>query len=293
MVAGLGGPGRIHGNYQHDITYGEETRSGFVRPGSTWPVAVDAACEIVGCPPGGFWARSAVRAHSDVNERQAHEVRLVSTTDNRLQWSVGAFSQDIENGDDPKSWMHCGALGPKHDVIYGGPEYPDITCQRNGLSFNPAMSLEQMRAVHRLLQQGLMRTGGAGYTVRDQQALFGEVSYALSDQWEILGGVRYAESSFGRIRRPERPVGAALRGDATRRNTDAGKGGTEGHPHLAAQRQRDDLRHVFFLHKAFGLKWTPPDPGRRFEVFAATTETLRCVRRPVQVCFITPIFLCC
>ena len=81
------------GDYQHDITYGEETRSGFTRPGSTWPTAFDAACEIVGCPPGGFWARSSVRAHSDVNERRATEVRLVSTTDSRLQWSVGAFSQ--------------------------------------------------------------------------------------------------------------------------------------------------------------------------------------------------------
>ena len=185
------------GDYQHDITYGEETRSGFTRPGSSWPTAFDAACEIVGCPPGGFWARSSVRAHSDVNERQATEVRLVSTTDSRLQWSVGAFSQDIENGDDPRSWMHCGALGPKHTVIYGGPQYPDITCQRNGLSFDPAkLSLDQMRAVHRLLQEGFMRTGGAGYTVRDQQALFGEVSYRLSDQFEILGGVRYADSSF-------------------------------------------------------------------------------------------------
>ena len=185
------------GDYQHDITYGEETRSGFTRPGSTWPAAFDAACEIVGCPPGGFWARSSVRAHSDVNERQATEVRLVSTTDSRLQWSVGAFSQDIQNSDDPKSWEHCGALGPKHGVIYGGPQYPDITCQRNGLSFDPSkLSLDQMREVHRLLQGSLMRTGGAGYTVRDEQALFGEVSYALSDQWEILGGVRYAESSF-------------------------------------------------------------------------------------------------
>ncbi len=185
------------GDYQHDITYGEETRSGFTRPGSTWPRAVDAACEIVGCPPGSFWARSAVRAHSDVNERRATEIRLVSTTDSQLQWSVGAFSQDIQNSDDPKSWGPCGTLGPKHNVIYGGPQYPDITCQRNGLSFDPTkMSLDQMRAVHRLLQQSLMRTGGAGYTVRDEQALFGEVSYRLSDQFEILGGVRYAESSF-------------------------------------------------------------------------------------------------
>ena len=185
------------GDYQHDITYGEETRSGFTRPGSTWPTAFDAACEIVGCPPGGFWARSSVRAHSDVNERRATEVRLVSTTDSRLQWSVGAFSQDIQNSDDPKSWEHCGALGPKHGVIYGGPQYPDITCQRNGLSFDPSkLSLDQMREVHRLLQGSLMRTGGAGYTVRDEQALFGEVSYRLSDQFEILGGVRYAESSF-------------------------------------------------------------------------------------------------
>ena len=79
--------------------------------------------------------------------------------------------------------MHCGALGPKHGVIYGGPQYPDITCQRNGLSFNPAMSLDQMRAVHRLLQESLMRTGSAGYAVRDEQALFGEISYRLSDQW--------------------------------------------------------------------------------------------------------------
>ena len=112
------------GDYQHDITYGEETRSGFTRPGSTWPRAVDAACEIVGCPPGSFWARSAVRAHSDVNERQAHEIRLVSTTDSRLQWSVGAFSQDIQNSDDPKSWEHCGALGPNTMSSMAVPSIP-------------------------------------------------------------------------------------------------------------------------------------------------------------------------
>ncbi len=220
--------------YEHNITYAEEQRVGGrfgtiriteeqiaagVAAGQSlitgsvegdrnsyngWNDRVDQQCLVgvpdrglppVGCGAGGFWARSSVRAHADLNERTAHEVRLISTTDSRLQWSVGAYFQDVYKPPDSRLGLYCGATGPNAEVSYGGPAYPDVQCQWGGFTFNPnVMTPEQMREVHRRLLPPIQ--GSSRYQFRDEQAVFGEVSYRISDQFEVLAGVRYAESSF-------------------------------------------------------------------------------------------------
>ena len=219
--------------YEHNITYAEEQRVGGrfgtiriteeqiaagVAAGQSlitgsvegdrnsyngWNDRVDAQCADIGCGPGGFWARSSVRAHADLNERTAHEVRLVSTSDSRLQWSVGAYFQDVYKPPDSRLGLYCGATGPNAEVSYGGPAYPDVQCQWGGFTFNPnVMTPEQMREVHRRLLPPIQ--GSSRYQFRDEQAVFGEVSYRISDQFEVLAGVRYAESSFEQYASTER-----------------------------------------------------------------------------------------
>ena len=211
--------------YEHNITYAEEQRvggrfgtiritaeeieagvaagqslitssvEGDVTSYNGWNNRVDAICEEIGCGPGGFWARSSVRSHGSMNERTAHEVRLVSTADSRLQWSVGAYFQDVYIPPDPRVGLWCGASGHNAQVSYGGPQYPDVQCQWGGFTFNPnVMTPDQMREVHRRLLPPIQ--GSSRYQFRDEQAVFGEVSYRISDQFEVLAGVRYAESSF-------------------------------------------------------------------------------------------------
>ena len=212
-------------SYEHNITYAEEQRVGgrfgtiriteeqiaagiaggnALITGSVegdrdsyngWNDRVDRICAEIGCGPGGFWARSSVRAHSDLNEITAHEVRLVSTADSRLQWSIGAYFQDVYKPPDPRLAQYCGATGHNAEVSYGGPQYPDVKCRHGGFTFNPnVMTPDQMREVHRRTLG--TRQGSSTYQFRDEQAVFGEASYRLSDQLEILAGVRYAESSF-------------------------------------------------------------------------------------------------
>ena len=212
-------------NYEHNITYAEEQRVGGrfgtiriteeqiaagVAAGQSlitgsvegdrnsyngWNDRVDRICAEIGCGPGGFWARSSVRAHESLNERNAHEVRLVSTGDSRLQWSAGAYFQDIYLPPSQRAGQYCGSTGPNAEVSYGGPQYPDIQCRWGGFTFNPnVMTPDQMREVHRRLLPPIQ--GYSTYQFRDETAVFGEASYRLSDQFEVLAGVRYAESSF-------------------------------------------------------------------------------------------------
>ena len=219
--------------YEHNITYAEEQRVGGrfgtiriteeeiaagVAAGQAlittsvegdrnsyngWNDRVDLICEEIGCGKGGFWARSSVRSHGSMNERTAHEVRLVSTADSRLQWSVGAYFQDVYIPPDPRVGLWCGASGHNAQVSYGGPQYPDVQCQWGGFTFNPnVMTPDQMREVHRRLLPPIQ--GSSRYQFRDEQAVFGEVSYRLSDQFEILAGIRYAESSFEQYASRER-----------------------------------------------------------------------------------------
>ena len=196
------------GLYEHHIAHSEEQRVGgrfgttSVYPGS-WERLIDAACEQAGCPPGGFWGRSSSRAGLNLYDRFTHEVRLVSNTDSRLQWAAGAYLEDNEDGDDPRSWSYCGATGPQSQQIFAGPDYPDITCSGRyaGITYNPQMTLDQMRSVQRILQEQ-RPPGAASYHQREESAIFGEVSYALNDQLEILAGVRFARSEYATFTGP-------------------------------------------------------------------------------------------
>ena len=196
------------GMYEHHIAHSEEQRVGGrfgTLPGGSWEETINEACAIVGCPPGGFWGRSSSRAGLNLYDRITHEVRLVSNTDSRLQWAAGAYMESNEDGDDPRSWMHCGAVGHQNRSIFGGAQYPDITCygRAGGITYNPQMTVEQMRAVQRLLlSSGAGRPGGASYNLRDEAAVFGEVTYQLTDQLEILAGVRFQTSEFSTFSGP-------------------------------------------------------------------------------------------
>ena len=186
------------GLYEHHIAHSEEQRIGGrfgTYAGGSWETLVNAACEEVGCPPGGFWGRSSSRAGLNLYDRFTHEVRLVSNTDSRLQWAAGAYLEESEDGDDPRTWGYCGATGPQSQQIFAGPDYPEIVCHgRNaGITYNPQMTLDQMRAVQRILQKA-RPPWPAGYHQREESAIFGEASYAISDRLDILAGVRFGRS---------------------------------------------------------------------------------------------------
>ena len=159
------------------------------------------------CDSGVFWGRSSSRAGLNLYDRVTHEVRLVSNQpENRLQWAVGAYLETNEDGDDPRSWSYCGAVGHQNRSIFGGAAYPDITCQNSrsaGITYNPALTLDQIRTMHRLLQTtSAGRPGAASYHQREESAIFGEVSYALTDQLDILAGARFARSEFATFAGP-------------------------------------------------------------------------------------------
>ena len=167
--------------------------------GQLWRGRVDALCatDAIDCGTAandGFWARSSVRAHSSLNERNATEIRVVSNSDSRLQWSIGAYTNTVYIDADPKAWEPCGALGEHSATAYGGAAYTDVLCRYGGYTFNPAISLENQRLLHK----GLSGTsvGNASYQKRHEDAVFAEVSYEINDQLAVLAGIRYADSWF-------------------------------------------------------------------------------------------------
>ena len=197
--------------YEHSIFFSEEqrtgSRNGTVNPNYTNDPSKYAEvtrfeniCNgIEGCReliPAGetvFWARSSVRAHADVNERNAHEFRIVSNSDSRLQWTIGVFDQDLQSGSDAGVWDYCGASHSQASTAYSGPQYKDVKCRLGGVVLNPAIPLDMQRQIH-IGRYGTNMYNNS-YTLRDETAWFGEVSYRISDQFEVLVGARRAEMS--------------------------------------------------------------------------------------------------
>ena len=121
--------------YNNEIAYAEEQRSGFsLQTTGRFFRAWDAACAMVeGCQrgvdaydkDGPIDARSSASGSWSYTERSAHELRLISNTDSRLQWTAGAYITDTEVGPLEKNWGPCGATGPWAQTTYAAP---DITC---------------------------------------------------------------------------------------------------------------------------------------------------------------------
>ena len=187
--------------YDNEIAYAEEQRSGFsLQTTGRFFRSWDAACaQVEGCQrgvdaydkDGPIDARSSASGNWTYTERSAHELRLISNNDSRLQWTAGAYITDTETGPLEKNWGPCGTTGPWSRTTYTAP---DITCQSSRYAFDPRVPVSVQQDVVRILLTTLDRPGGAIYETRSERALFGEVSYRLSDRWEVLAGLRWADT---------------------------------------------------------------------------------------------------
>ncbi len=187
--------------YDNEIAYAEEQRSGFsLQTTGRFFRSWDIACsQVPGCQrgvdaydkDGPIDARSSASGNWTYTERSAHELRLISNNDSRLQWTAGAYITDTETGPLEKNWGPCGTTGPWSLTTYAAP---DITCQSSRYAFDPRVPVSVQQDVMRILLTTLDRPGGAIYETRSERALFGEVSYRLSDKWEVLAGLRWADT---------------------------------------------------------------------------------------------------
>jgi len=182
-------------HYDIDIWYAEEQRSGFnVRYFPNW----NWACgEVAGCEPylgtdkydtdGVIDARSSASGNESFTDRWAHEIRLVSTTDSRLQWTAGVYKTSTVIGPAEKNWGPC-----RSSVTYTAP---DITCQSMRLAFDPRVPVAIQQEVARKLLGKTAKPGAAEYEKRGETAVFGEATYELMDRLSITAGIRWAETS--------------------------------------------------------------------------------------------------
>ena len=123
------------------------------------------------------------------SERFVQEFRLVSNTDSRLQWTVGAYYKDEES------------QGGEHEGCHdGGPPVYDTIDTHCALQYNffPHVPIEEQAAIV-LFMNNIIYPANTSYRDFGEQAVFGEVSYQLSDAWEILVGARYAEVTYDLI----------------------------------------------------------------------------------------------
>ena len=118
------------------------------------------------------------------SERFVQELRLVSNTDSRWQWTVGAYYKDDESQTGEHARCHNGGP-PAYDGL-------DTHCWLQ-YNFYPDVPIDEQQAIIGLLN-AIVPTE-VNFLDFGEQAVFGEVSYAINDQWEILVGARWAEVS--------------------------------------------------------------------------------------------------
>ncbi len=126
------------------------------------------------------------------SERFVQELRLVSNTDSRWQWTVGAYYKDDES------------QGGAHDECHnGGPPAYDGLDTHCWLQYNfyPEVPVATQQAIIGFLNDFVV-AGNTSYRDFGEQAIFGEVSYSINEQWDILVGARYADVSFDLIVAP-------------------------------------------------------------------------------------------
>ncbi len=114
----------------------------------------------------------------NTTRRDAFEARLVSNTDSRFQWAVGAYYKDSENAGG--SHQPCPSQAPYHDLV----EH----CALLWL-FHPDTPVDVQGSVANWLNNNIFR-GNRTHVVNTEESFFGEVSYRINDQWEILAGAR-------------------------------------------------------------------------------------------------------
>ena len=140
------------------------------------------AAEI--CVSGRYSVQSAYNWGRQRLDRYANELRLVSNTDSRLQWTVGAYFKDerSQSGDHEP----CPATVP-----YGGR--PDSAHCFAQWYFAPGTPIEHQNILANTFNAVLAGIQDTSFRDATEQSYFGEVSYRINDQWELLLGARFAD----------------------------------------------------------------------------------------------------
>jgi outer membrane receptor protein involved in Fe transport len=181
---------------------------------------------------GGSYGRSRP------TERISNEVRLTSTSDSRLDWMVGAFYEEIDDGwfdsaDTPdletsKAWDYANYHG--QELCDAGYDY--VTCP---------------------MVPHISEWGTAWYTHDwdrsiDQIAVFGELGYDVTDKLHVVAGMRWFEYDRYTSSDYQFPPGFPITGaeDEGFISIQEGKDSNQAYK-LSAQYQIDDDRMVYAL----------------------------------------------
>ncbi len=122
---------------------------------------------------GPFVVNNGTQVFADEGNRTfAQELRLVSTADNRLQWTVGAYYRDREVFSNVE--VFSPDIIPVNQALVAASDFLGVP-----LTGDPDFA-------------GRIQGSTANIQYR-QYAVFGEAEYALSDRWSILGGLRYLD----------------------------------------------------------------------------------------------------
>ena len=173
--------------------------------------------------------------------REAAEIRLVSNSDSKLQWTIGAYHEDFLNEwyygtivpgqENTDSW----AAAQAYAYNYGAPNY------YNGYSPNPNQAYP-------------LPATDVGYsnTFRQnikQTAVFGELAYDITDKLNIFGGLRWAEFDRDQYEKYDFPGGLLPAGDRSVGDgsfTSVGKQDDTIHK-FGVRYQIDDSRMIYAL----------------------------------------------
>ncbi|MDA0273541.1 MAG: TonB-dependent receptor [Proteobacteria bacterium] len=164
--------------------YSEETSPRF-SGGLVALVAGGCFGAVPGCGPGVLTGLGGDGSFFRGSERFVQEFRLISNTDSKLQWTVGAYYKD----DESQTGHHKGCYDG------GSPVYATVSTHCN-LQYNFATSvpIEDQAAI--LLWLNGLVPGNTGYRTFQEKSLYGEASYRINDQWEINAGLRLAEVEY-------------------------------------------------------------------------------------------------
>jgi iron complex outermembrane receptor protein len=118
------------------------------------------------------------------SERWVQEIRLVSTSDSRWQWTAGLYNkeEDVQNG------RHTGCYN-------GGPAVyatlPDEPCWLQW-TFRTEIPMPVQTLFVPILNS-VFGYGQTTFSTSSETAAYGEVTYRFNDRWEALLGVRVSE----------------------------------------------------------------------------------------------------
>ena len=159
--------------FDRETDYSEETSPRFSGP-------------LLAVAPGVLATLGGDGAFFRGSERFVQELRLISNTDSRWQWTVGAYYKDDES------------QGGHHKGCYkgGSPAYQglDTHCWLQ-YGFFDGVPIATQQATIGLLNDFIV-PGNTSYRDFGEESVYGELSYRINDQWEILGGLRFARVSY-------------------------------------------------------------------------------------------------